>query len=145
MWGGLHFTLSRKLRIGSDVRTSTVGGVDSLRTTAYSANLSLDRLTILGLGIRFRATRYETPGRGPGWLYSGAFRVAPGAMGALELVGGSRREERWPAADRSWAGASAEVFLRRAWFGLASFTREWGRDGMTPTTDQVYAGLSYRF
>lgn len=145
MWGGASFAVARHVRIGADARTSTVQGADSLRTSAMSATFNVDRLTPLGIGLRGRATRYETPGRGPGWLYAGALRVAPGAIGALEANGGSRHETADPAADRYWAGVNAELFVRRSWFGLFSFTREWGRNGATPTTDQVYAGLSYRF
>ncbi len=145
VWGGASLTIARKLRIGADTRRNSVQGADSLQTTAVSATLNLDRITPLGLGLRARATRYETPGRGPGWLYVGAFRVAPGSFGALEATGGSRQEMQSPTSDRFWAGVNAEVFVRRSWFGLFSFTREWGRSGATPTTDQLYAGLSYRF
>lgn len=144
LWGGAAITAG-KVRLGGDVRSSTIGGSDSLRTTAVSTYLGVDRLTGAGLGLRLRATRYETPGRGPGQLYSGAVRIAPATIGTLELVGGSRREDNSPSADRFWAGANVELALRRAWFGLASFSREWGRDGLTPTTDQLYAGISYRF
>jgi hypothetical protein len=145
VWGGASLTIARKLRIGADTRRNSVQGADSLQTTAVSATLNLDRITPLGLGLRARATHYETPGRGPGWLYVGAFRVAPGSIGALEATGGSRQEMQNPTSDRFWAGVNAEFFVRRSWFGLFSFTREWGRNGATPTTDQLYAGLSYRF
>ena len=146
MWGGFNLNFARnKVRIGGDARTSTVDGQDSLRTNAYSANVSVERLTGLGLGARIRATRYETPGRGPGTLLAGSFRLAPPSVGALEVTSGSRRETGAPEADRYWAELNAEVFFRRSWFLLATFTREWGRANLTPTTDLLYAGLSYRF
>ncbi len=146
MWGGFNLNFARnKVRIGADARTSTVDGQDSLRTNAYSANLAVERLTTLGLGARLRATRYETPGRGPGSLVAGSVRLAPPSIGALEFTSGSRRESGAPDADRYWAELNAEVFFRRSWFLLATFTREWGRANLTPTTDLLYAGLSYRF
>jgi len=78
---------------------------------------------------------------------AGAFRISPPALGgsALELSGGAREEQTSPASDRFWSGLTAELLVRRSWFGLVSYTREWGRDGLTPTTTQLYAGLSYRF
>ena len=144
-WGGLQFTIARKLRLGGDVRTSTVEAADSLRTTAWSGTLSADQLTPLGLGLRFRGTRYQVPGRGPGTLLTGGVRFAPGSFGALELNGGTRQESADPDADRFWGGFDVQIFLRRSWFILATFTREWGRAGLTPTTDLLYGGLSYRF
>lgn len=144
-WGGVQLTIARKLRLGGDVRTSTVEAADSLRTTAWSGTLSADQLTPLGLGIRFRGTRYQTPGRGPGTLVTGGLRFSPARLGSLELNGGTRTEANNSAADRYWAGFDVEVFLRRSWFFLATFTREWGRAGLTPTTDLLYGGLSYRF
>lgn len=145
VWGGVGLTVARRLRLGGEVRRSTVDGADSLRTTAVSGYMSVDRFTALGLSLRLRMTRFETPARGPGLLLSGTFRIAPGAVAGLELVGGQRRDLRAPDSDRRWAGANGELAIRRSWFALASFSREWGRDGLTPTTDQLYAGLSYRF
>lgn len=144
MWGGAYFNFG-KLRFSGDVRTNTVGGLDSMRTTAYSGMLSLDRITRVGFGLRFRATQYQTPGRGPGLFMSGAFRIAPGALGALELTGGSRQENGQVTSDRRWAGFNTELFIRRAWFAMLNYSREWGPTGATPTTDLIYAGLSYRF
>lgn len=146
MWGGAYFTVNRNLRFSGDVRTNTVGGADSLRTTAYSGTMSLDRLTKLGLGLRFRGTRYETPGRGPGTFWSGTFRIAPGNAGAFELTGGGRTETGGLVnTDRTWAGFNTELFFKRSWFLLANYSREWGKNDLTPTTDLIYAGLSYRF
>lgn len=145
VWGGVGLSVARRLRLGGEVRRSTVDGTDSLRTTAVSGYVSVDRFTALGLGLRLRVTRFETPARGPGMLLSGTFRIAPGAVGALEVAGGQRRDLREPASSRRWAGANGELALRRSWFALASFSREWGREGLTPTTDQLYGGLSYRF
>lgn len=144
MWGGAYFNFG-KLRFSGDMRTNTVEGVDSLRTTSYSGMLSLDRITRAGFGLRLRATHYETPGRGPGVFLSGAFRIAPGNLGALELTGGSRQETGQVASDRRWAGFNTELFIRRAWFAMLNYSREWGPTGATPTTDLIYAGLSYRF
>jgi hypothetical protein len=72
-------------------------------------------------------------------------RIAPPTVGAIEFTSGSRREAGAPGTDRFWAEINSEVFFRRSWFGLITFTREWGRDQLTPTTDLLYAGLSYRF
>ena len=144
MWGGAYFIFG-KLRFSGDVRTNTVGGLDSLRTTAYSGMLSLDRITRVGFGLRLRATRYETPARGPGTFLSGTLRIAPGALGAIELVAGSRQETGLVASDRRWTGFNAELFIRRSWFWMLNYSREWGPAGATPTTDLIYAGLSYRF
>ncbi|MEZ4587460.1 MAG: hypothetical protein R2909_13775 [Gemmatimonadales bacterium] len=147
VWGGMNLAIGSKLRLGGDVRMRTVATADSLRTMAYSGHLSVDRLTPVGIGLRTRVTRYETGDRGPGWLLAGAFRVSPPSLGgsALELSGGAREEQTSPASDRFWGGLTAELLVRRSWFGLVSYTREWGRDGLTPTTTQLYAGLSYRF
>ncbi|MEZ4456727.1 MAG: hypothetical protein R2882_09295 [Gemmatimonadales bacterium] len=144
-WGGANLNIGGKLRLGGDVRTRTVEGLDSLATTAYSATANLDRITPAGLGLRFRGTWYDTPDRGNGTLLVGAFRIAPANTGALEFNAGSRKETGNPDADRFWAGAEADLFIHRSWFVLATFTREWGRSGLTPTTDLLYAGLSYRF
>jgi hypothetical protein len=144
-WGGVNFTIARKVRFGGDVRTRTVDGADSLGTTAWSATMSADQLTPLGLGMRLRATRYTTPGRGPGTMMVGGLRLAPASFGSIELNGGARQEPASPGTDRFWAGLDAEVFLRRSWFFLATFTREWGRGGLTPTTDLFYGGVSWRF
>lgn len=144
-WGGVQLTIAKKLHLGGDVRTSTVEGADSLRTTAWSGTLSADRLTPLGLGLRVRGTRYQTPGRGPGLLVTGGVRFSPVSIGSLELNGGTRRETGDPQNDRFWAGFDAQLFVGRSWFALATFTREWGRTGLTPTTDLLYGGLSYRF
>jgi hypothetical protein len=144
-WAGANFTIARKLRIGGDARVQTVDGADSLGTTAYSATMSVDQISPLGLGLRMRATRYTTPGRGPGTLVVGGLRLSPGSLGSMEINGGARQEDASPGTDRFWAGLDAEVFLRRSWFLLATFTREWGRGGLTPTTDLLYGGLSWRF
>ena len=45
----------------------------------------------------------------------------------------------------AWTGVDAEVFLLRSCFGLVNFTREWGRDHLTPTNELLDAGLSYQF
>jgi hypothetical protein len=145
LWGSASVTLARKLRLGGDVRTNRVSGADSLTTTAWSVTASLDQLTPAGIGLRFRGTRYQVPLRGPGTLLSGALRLAPPSLGALEFNGGSRTEPVAPDQDRFWAGLSAELFVRRSWFLLVTVTREWGRNGLTPTTDLLYGGLSYRF
>lgn len=144
-WGGVQLTLARKLRLGGDLRTSTVEGADSLRTTAWSGTLSTDPVTPLGLGLRLRGTRYETPGRGPGSLVTGGLRFSPAPVGSLELNGGMRKEAGHRDGDRFWGGFDVELLLQRSWFVLATFTREWGRAGLTPTTDLLYGGLSYRF
>jgi hypothetical protein len=144
-WGGMQVTVANKLHLGGDVRTSTVEGADSLRTTAWSGTLSTDPLTPLGVGVRVRATRYTTPGHGPGLLMTGGMRFAPFSAGSLEFNGGIRRETGDPDRDRFWAGLDVEIFLRRSWFILGTFTHEWGRNGLTPSTDLFYGGLSYRF
>ncbi len=144
-WGGVNFTIARKLRIGGDARAQTVDGADSLGTTAWSATMSVDQISSLGLGVRIRGTRYTTPGRGPGTLIVGGVRLSPGSFGSLEINGGARQEAASPGTDRFWAGLDTEVFLRRSWFILGTFTREWGRGGLTPTTDLFYGGLSWRF
>jgi hypothetical protein len=144
-WGDLNLTIGGKLRLGGGVRTSSVEGADSLGTTAWSGTMALDQVTRAGLGFRLRGTRYTTPGRGPGMLLSGGVRVAPAALGSIELNGGSRKESGHPDADRFWAGVDTEIYIRRSWFFLLTFTREWGRAGLTPTTDLLYGGLSWRF
>lgn len=144
-WGGVSLTIAHKLRLGGDVRGQSIDGADSLGTTAWSATMSADQLTPLGLGLRFRGTRYTTPDRGPGLLLVGGLRVSPGSVGSVEFNGGVRQEKASPGTDRFWAGIDTEVFLRRSWFILATFTREWGRDGLTPTTDLLYGGVSWRF
>ncbi len=144
-WGGANLTIARKLRLGADMRVRTVSGTDSLKTTAYSGYASVDRLTPIGLGFRLRGTWYDTPGRGAGSLMVGSVRLAPTSLGALEFSLGTRKESNFPGDDRFWSGVDAEVFLLRSWFGLVNFTKEWGRDGLTPTTELLYAGLSYRF
>lgn len=144
-WGGVNLTIARKLHLGGDVRAQTVDGADSLGTTAWSGTMNVDQLTSLGLGLRFRGTRYTTPGRGPGTLMAGALRLSPVSIGSIEINGGTRQERANPDSDRFWAGLETEVFLRRSWFILATFTREWGRGDLTPTTDLFYGGLSWRF
>ena len=144
-WGGVNFTIARKLRIGGDARAQSVDGADSLGTTAWSATMSVDQLSPLGLGLRLRGTRYTTPGRGPGTLVVGGVRLSPGSFGSVEVNGGTRQEQANPDTDRFWAGLDTEVFVRRSWFILATFTREWGRGGKTPTTELFYGGLSWRF
>ncbi|HET9274855.1 MAG TPA: hypothetical protein VFN96_02165 [Gemmatimonadales bacterium] len=145
MWGGMQARIGRSLQLGGDVRTSSIQGADSLRSTAFSGVASMDRLTGVHVGWRLRATRYETPGRTPGWLFAGAVRAVPGGLASLELSGGRRGEQGMPATERTWAGLNADLVLRRSWLVLFSFSREWGRDGLSPTTDQLYTGLSYRF
>jgi hypothetical protein len=145
LWGSASFTVRKKFRLGGDVRTNRVSGADSLTTTAWSVTASLDQLSAAGIGLRFRGTRYQVPLRGRGTLLSGALRLAPPSLGALEFNGGARTESVAPDQDRFWVGFSAELFVRRSWFLLLTFTREWGRNGLTPTTDLLYGGLSYRF
>jgi len=144
-WGGVQLTIAKKLHLGGDVRTNTVESADSLRTTAWSGTMSVDQLTPLGVGLRVRGTRYETPGHGPGLLVTGGVRFSPVTIGSLEFNGGTRRETANPDQDRYWAGFDIQLYLHRSWFALATFTREWGRAGLTPTTDLLYGGLSYRF
>jgi hypothetical protein len=144
-WAAAHLTIARRIRIGGDIRTRSVEGADSMSTSAYSGTINVDRLTALGVGLRVRGTRYQTPGRGTGTLVAGGVRFAPARIGGVELNAGSRREAGAAGADRWWIGADADVFIRRSWFALASYSREWGRDGLTPTTHFVYAGVSYRF
>jgi hypothetical protein len=144
-WGGVSLALGRHVRVGGDARITEVRGADSLRTSAVSGSVSVDRLTALGLGLRARAARYQTPGRGPGWFYAGAIRVAPGSIGSLELGGGGRQEKLLASQDRFWVEANAELVFARAWLILMTASREWGRDLMTPATDHLYTGLSYRF
>ncbi len=143
-WGSATVTIAKKLRIGGDLRANRVSGADSLNTTAFSVTASADGVTHAGFGFRFRGTRYTVPLRGAGRLVSGALRFAPASLGALELSGGFRAEQD-TTQDRFWGGLSAELFVRRSWFFLLTFTREWGRNGLTPTTDLLYGGLSYRF
>lgn len=144
-WGSANFTIAGKLRLGGDVRGQSIAGADSLGTTAWSVTMNADQLTTLGIGLRFRGTHYTTPGRGPGVLLVGGVRVAAGTFGSLEVNGGARREASSPGTDRFWAGIDTEVYLRRSWFILATFTHEWGRHRLTPTTDLFYGGLSWRF
>jgi hypothetical protein len=145
VWGGMQLTVAKKLHLGADARTSTVEGSDSLRTTAWSGTLSVDRLTPLGVGLRVRGTRYRSAGRGAGLLLTGGVRFSPASAGSVEFNGGLRQETADPDRDRYWAGLDLEVFIRRSWFILTTFTHEWGRNGLTPTTDLLYGGLSYRF
>ena len=63
----------------------------------------------------------------------------------LEFSLGTRREPNFRTDDRFWSGVDGEVFLMRSWFGLVNFTKEWGRDHLTPTTELLYASLSNRF
>jgi hypothetical protein len=144
-WAGASLTIAGKVRISGDVRTRSVEGADSLSTSSYSGTIHIDRVTPLGLGVRLRGTRYQIPGRGAGLLLAGGLRIAPLRFGAIELTAGSRREEGATSSDRTWAGLDAEIFVRRAWFWMMSYSRESGRDGLTPTTDLLYTGLSYRF
>jgi len=147
VWGGVNLSLGSKVRLGGDARMRTVESADSLKTTAYSGYLSVDRLTPAGIGLRARVTRYQAADRLPGMLVSGSLRLSPPTLAgsAIEMTGGIRQEQGSPDADRFWGAVTAELIVRRSWFGLASYTREWGRNGQTPTTGQLYAGISYRF
>jgi len=112
---------------------------------SYTASLAADRLTRLGVSLRTRTTYYVNP-QLTGLLQSAALGVDPGTRLHVELNGGVR-SEREPTADPSrttatWVGVDADLTLARAWYMMASATRQRGGfDGY----DQIFTGLSFRF
>lgn len=142
-WAGVSVQPTRRFRLGVDARSSSAGPAG--HAESYTLSLGADRITTLGLSLRTRSTRYSNP-QLTGWLNSAALSLEPGTRLRLQLNGGLRAEQD-PAADPphtavTWVGADIDVTLARAWYALASVTRQrGGMDGY----DQVYAGLSVRF
>ena len=142
-WGGISFRPTRRLRVGFDARVSS-GGLTG-KANSYTASFAADRLTRLGVSLRTRTTYYVNP-QLKGLLQSAAFGVDPGTRLHLEFNGGVR-SERDPTADparttATWVGVDADLTLARAWYLMASATRQrGGLDGY----DQIFTGLSFRF
>jgi hypothetical protein len=142
VWGGLALRL-RGARVAFDARSSSGGTAG--RTTAYTLNAGLTRVTRLGLGVRSRTTRYEGP-RESGWLEALGVDFAPAPPVLVSLEGGLllAREPLADPTDRtvSWLGADVDVSLGRRWYWNGSVRHESGR---LEATDQLFTGLSYRF
>ena len=142
-WGGLSFRPLPRLRVGLDARVSSGGSTGS--ANSYTASLAADRLTRLGVSLRTRTTYYVNP-QLTGVLQSATLGVDPGTRLHLEINGGVR-SERDPTADparttATWVGVDADLTLARAWYVMASATRQrGGLDGY----DQIFTGLSFRF
>ncbi len=142
-WGGISFRPTRRVRVGFDARVSS-GGLTGT-ANSYTASVAADRLTRLGVSLRTRTTYYVNP-QLKGLLQSAAFGVDPGTRLHVELNGGVR-SERDPTADparttATWVGIDADLTLARAWYLMASATRQrGGLDGY----DQIFTGLSFRF
>ena len=142
-WGGISFRPVQRLRVGFDARVSSGGS--SGNATSYTASLALDRLPRLGASLRTRTTYYVNP-QLTGLLQSATVGFDPGTRLHIELNGGIRTE-RDPMADparttATWVGADVDVTLARAWYVMASATRQRGGvDGY----DQLFGGLSFRF
>jgi hypothetical protein len=142
-WGGITVRPSRRWRVGFDARVSHGGSTGT--ANSYTASLGADRIPGLGVSLRSRTTYYVNP-QLTGLLQSVALVADPGTRFHIELNGGIRAE-RDPAADparttATWVGIDADVTLARAWYLLASATRQrGGLDGY----DQLFGGLSVRF
>jgi hypothetical protein len=142
-WGGISVRPTRRLRVGFDARVSS-GGLTGT-ANSYTASIAADRLTRRGMSLRTRTTYYVNP-QLTGLLQSAALGVDPGTRLHLELNGGVR-SERDPRAvpartTATWVGLDADLTLARAWYILASATRQRGGvDGY----DQIFTGLSFRF
>ena len=142
-WGGISVRPTRRLRVGFDARVSS-GGLTGT-ANSYTASIAADRLTRLGMSLRTRTTYYVNP-QLTGLLQSAALGVDPGTRLHLEVNGGVR-SERDPTADparttATWIGLDADLTLARAWYIMASATRQrGGLDGY----DQIFTGLSFRF
>jgi hypothetical protein len=143
VWAGMAVQLARRYRFGLDTRQSS-GGLAG-RASSYTLSLGADRLAQLGISARARSTYYQNR-RLDGWLHTAALGMDAGGRAHLELSGGVR-VERDPLADPAsrsitWLGADLDVNLGRAWYLMASGSRE--RGGAESST-QVYGGLSLRF
>lgn len=142
-WGGISFRPVPRWRVGFDARVGSGGSVGT--ADAYTVSLAADRLTRFGVSLRTRTTYYVNP-QLTGLLQSATLGIDPGTRIHVELNGGVR-SERDPTADparttSTWVGLDADVTLARAWYILASATRQrGGLDGY----DQLFTGLSFRF
>ncbi len=142
-WGGVSVRPSPRWRVGIDARVSRNGSIGTAH--AYTASVACDRLTRLPMSVRTRTTYYVNP-QLTGLLQSVVLGVDQGTRVHLEVNGGVR-SERDPTADpprttATWVGIDADVTLARAWYLLASATRQRGGvDGY----DQLFGGLSVRF
>jgi hypothetical protein len=142
-WGSVTVTPARHLLLGVEGRSGAGGSAG--RAEALSLNAGLNGLGRLAFGVRLRATRYVNSNT-DGWLGSMALSLMPASRIALELNGGVRTESD-PLNDPAqrqlyWFGGYADVALLRTLYFMLSANHEAGAlDG----TDQVYAGMSYRF
>ncbi len=140
-WAGFSWRLGSHLRISADGRNS-FGGSDG-NTQSATGGLALERITVLRLALRLRATQYRGPAS-QGSLSSATLEMAPTPFLRISANGGVRSSAAaGVAATRlTWTGADVDWAIGRSLFLTASTYRE--RGGPTATT-QTYAGLSWRF
>ena len=142
MWAGTQLSLGHLLA-GFDARTSSGG--TSGTSDSWTASAGLTRLTPIGAGVRFRATRYSGALL-EGELRSASFEIQPGGRFRLDLNGGTRRDVRpldgvEPTTLR-WLGADFDIGIGRSLYLTLSTYRERGPDGRMM---QNFGSLSYRF
>lgn len=142
-WAGVALRPARRFRLGFDTRFSSGGSTGS--ANSYTLSLGVDRLARLGATLRTRTTYYTNPLL-HGWLQSAALGFDPGTRLHCEVNGGVRSEHD-PAADPAsstvtWIGTDVDLTLARAWYVMASATRQ---RGGVDAYDQLFGGLSFRF
>jgi len=143
VWVGTSVRFKQRFRAGADVKTSTGGSAGT--ADSFTMTLRADRLTRVGLGLGYRATRY-TNDRVEGWLHSMRASVGLGRNANLGLTAGLRDDEAQFAAAPddtvTWVAIDFDVRLGPDWYFLASVERS---EGDFEETDQVYLGVTYRF
>jgi hypothetical protein len=143
VWGGASVTAFGRLRLASDVRTSTGGTAGTAQSLTHSVSLS--RLTPLQLGLRARATTF-TGLTTSGELQSASVELTPFGAFRVEFTAG-RRHSATPGdasaqTQLSWTSIDADVGIGRSVYLMLSTSRE---SGTLDHNIQSYMALSYRF
>lgn len=141
-WGGVSLYVPH-LYMSADMRTSdgsTVG-----QNQSNTANITVNRLTSLGIGLRARATSYKGP-TVTGTLTSASLEINPFNRIRIESTVGKRDDRRASdgmiPARTTWVGIDADFGIGRSWYVMGSSYRE---IGATDRLLQQYLGLSWRY
>ncbi|MFN8588438.1 MAG: hypothetical protein U0704_11645 [Candidatus Eisenbacteria bacterium] len=140
-WAGAQLELAQRVRLTGEARSSA--GAD--RSHSWSGSGELMRFAPLHATARARYSKYfgQTVTSS---LWSGGLGLDPVPQSHLEMAFGERKtedafsgagdSERWESVDVDWT-------LGRNWYVNGGF--EQGHGGLSGTTRQVQAGLSWRF
>jgi hypothetical protein len=129
--------------MSADMRTSDGSSVGQNKSN--TANITVNRLTPLGIGLRARATTYSGP-TVTGTLTSASLEINPWGRIRIESTFGKRDDRRASEgmipARTTWVGIDADAGIGRSWYVMGSSYRE---IGATDRLLQQYLGLSWRY